>query len=625
MTSWVIDAEGDGLAPTKLHVLSAKQVDGNKVFSTNSYDKMRKLLTEADELICHNLARFDVPVFERILGIKIKAKLIDTLAISWYLEPKRPRHGLEQYGVEFGVPKPVVVDWENLSYEEYKHRCEEDVEINWRLWKHQKRTLLKLYGSEEETQKLLDYLEFKMDCAAEQERSRWKLDIKLAQDTLDKLTSIRETKVLELAASMPRVQVFEEVSRPRKCVKNDGTISVAGHKWFQTLEAGGYDDDYDGTVRVLVSDTEGNPKAHQQVKDWLFELGWVPRKFEHKRNKKTGDLKSIPQIRDKDTGELCESVQELFDIEPKLEVLSGLSVLNHRIPILQGLLDNCDSKGYVYAGIAGLTNTMRFKHAVVVNFPKADKPYGKEIRGCLIAPEGEILCGADMSSLEDKIKQHFIFPHDPEYVKSLDTPGYDPHLAIAVLSKMMTQADFVFYTQFKSGDDPIRYKHLKTVRGKAKTVNYAGQYGAGPPRIALSGNIPLEEAKLLHKTYWELNWAIKVVAKEQTWKTIDDQMWLLNPISKLWYSLRFEKDIFSTLVQGTASYVFDLWAQNFRKHRPQLTGQFHDEVVLSIRQGAQDKCKQLLFNAIDETNAILKLNVPLAIDVQFGSNYADIH
>lgn len=157
------------------------------------------------------------------------------------------------------------------------------------------------------------------------------------------------------------------------------------------------------------------------------------------------------------------------------------------------------------------------------------------------------------------------------------------------------------------------------------SVKHKGQYGAGPPRLALTSDISLAEAKKVHKAYWNKNWAIKKVAEEQRVRTVDGQMWLQNPINKFWYSLRYEKDIFSTLVQGSASYVFDLWVSIFRRTRSQLTAQFHDEVVLTVKKGSRDKAELLLRSAIDETNARLKLNRELDIDVQFGSRYSEIH
>ena len=85
------------------------------------------------------------------------------------------------------------------------------------------------------------------------------------------------------------------------------------------------------------------------------------------------------------------------------------------------------------------------------------------------------------------------------------------------------------------------------------------QYGAWPPKVARTCGISLEEAKELFDTYHKLNWAIKKVADDQIVKEVDGEMWLLNPISKFWYSLRNEKDRFSTLVQASASFVFDKW------------------------------------------------------------------
>lgn len=122
-----------------------------------------------------------------------------------------------------------------------------------------------------------------------------------------------------------------------------------------------------------------------------------------------------------------------------------------------------------------------------------------------------------------------------------------------------------------------------------------------------------------------MNWAIKAVAKAQVTKEVDGQMWLLNPINGFWYTLRFEKDIFSTLVQGTASYVFDLWVMRFREERPQITAQFHDEVVLELREGREEHIEELLIRAIGRVNDELKLNKELGVDIQFGKRYSDIH
>jgi hypothetical protein len=179
----IFDIETDGLLDdlTKIHVMSYSP-DGNKVYHTHDYDEMRRLLLEADKLIGHNIIRFDIPAVENVLKIKVKATLIDTLALSWYLNHHRPKHGLEGYGEDYGVPKPQIEDWNNLTPEEYAHRCDEDVKINSRLWRDLGYKLSKLYPNPIDRDKFIDYLSFKLDCAREQEALQWKLDVKKATD-----------------------------------------------------------------------------------------------------------------------------------------------------------------------------------------------------------------------------------------------------------------------------------------------------------------------------------------------------------------------------------------------------------------------------------------------------------
>ena len=102
-------------------------------------------------------------------------------------------------------------------------------------------------------------------------------------------------------------------------------------------------------------------------------------------------------------------------------------------------------------------------------------------------------------------------------------------------------------------------------------------------------------------------------------------MWLLNPINGFWYSLRTQKDVFSTLVQGTASYVFDLWVEEILKQREQITAQFHDEVVLEINKGEEKECTKIIRTAIDIVNKKLPLNRELDVSIQFGERYSEIH
>jgi len=102
-------------------------------------------------------------------------------------------------------------------------------------------------------------------------------------------------------------------------------------------------------------------------------------------------------------------------------------------------------------------------------------------------------------------------------------------------------------------------------------------------------------------------------------------MWLKNPVSGFWYQLRFDKDRFSTLNQGTGVYCFDTWVYFVRKLGIKVSMQFHDEIVIEVDLGKEEETEALLKEAMVMTNNKLKLNVPLGVDVQFGSNYGMVH
>ena len=102
-------------------------------------------------------------------------------------------------------------------------------------------------------------------------------------------------------------------------------------------------------------------------------------------------------------------------------------------------------------------------------------------------------------------------------------------------------------------------------------------------------------------------------------------MWVQNPVSKFWHSLRKEKDIFSTINQGTGVYCFDKWVGLYCTRRLNIIGQFHDESINLVKKGEEQQHTEVLTWAIRKLNDELKLNVNLSIDIQYGDLYSQIH
>lgn len=624
----VFDVEGNGLTPTKFYVLSYEE--NGEVKSLTTHEEMSEWLLKQDVLIGHNIVLWDIPQLERVLKIKIKAKLIDTLGLSWYLYPERKLHGLEWWGRELGVAKPAITDWDNLSLDEYVHRCEEDVNINIRLWNKMEAYLRSLYVTDDVYKlPIISYLMFKLDCAKEQERSRWKLDVDWCRKALDKLLAEQSPRIEALKLVMPPVQKKVLKTPPAKPYKKDGTLSVEGAKWQKYLRDQGLTKDHSAPIYVVSRTEEPNPNSPEQIKDWLFSLGWEPLTFKFVKED-DGSERKIPQVKLPNSSDICPSVLELAEVEPAIKELEGLSIVKHRIGILQGFLENVDEAGYLKARVQGFTNTLRFKHTEIVNLPGVVKPFGEEVRGCLVAREGYELCGTDMVSLEDTTKKHFMYEYDPDYVNEMSDKGFDPHLDLAKRAGAVSSDDVALFVAHKDDHDLganllAVIKQVSGIRKTYKVVNYSAVYGVGPPKLARELKCTVAFAKQLLESYWQRNWAVRKVAESCVVKTVNGQKWLFNPVSKFWYSLRAEKDRFSTLNQGTGVFCFDSWVREVRKVRPQLTAQFHDECILEIKLGTRKEIAQLLQDAIRRVNAKLKLNVTLGADVQFGHRYSQIH
>lgn len=227
-----------------------------------------------------------------------------------------------------------------------------------------------------------------------------------------------------------------------------------------------------------------------------------------------------------------------------------------------------------------------------------------------------------------------MLPLDPEYVKTMMTEGYDPHVTMAVIAGLISQkeADYYLANKDKKGD-PIVQK-VSAARSVGKSTNYASVYQAGAATIARTAGVSLEEGKNLFDAYWRLNWAVKAIAEEQV--VVADSLgnkWLVNPLNGFLYSLRTEKDRFSALAQGTGSFMFHMWVDRIldkmeeKWGRKTLTAQFHDEVVIVCKNTprAIESISEIISSSISEVSDEWRLRRKLGCEVQVGYRYADIH
>lgn len=202
--------------------------------------------------------------------------------------------------------------------------------------------------------------------------------------------------------------------------------------------------------------------------------------------------------------------------------------------------------------------------------------------------------------------------------------GYEGKYEISNFGRVKS---FEEMKKLPEGEQQLIMDKCKNLRDIYKVANYSCIYKVGAKTLGESTGLPIRKAKLLIKAYWDRNWSIRQLPKDMTTKIVDEQMWLLNPVNGFWYSIRNEKDIFSTLNQGTGAYVFDCWLKYMMMEGVIPFLQYHDEKLTLVKRekGAREKHRNIINRSMDKVNDALKLNVEISVDVQFGLNYGQVH
>lgn len=690
-----------------LHVFGyakRSEKDGKfKLYTVRTEEEIRELLENPENVIVgHNFYLYDIPAIKIMFPkIDIKATIIDSLFLSWYIDFGRvyegKKFGLASYGEDYGVPKPEIESWTGLTYEEYAHRVKEDCKINTYLWLDQLKKLRILYKNDDTKIKgLIKFLMSKASVYQNYQDNPFTLDVEQCKRNQGLFERMMETRIKKLQEVMPKVikkgiktppkEMYKKgktINKPRNLKKKNGELTASGKKfityceafsldvdevssvyipskelrteaikWLDILEKEGLPETHNEPVEVVLSEEAANPQSVSQVKDWLYSHGWKPEIFQDVVNT-AGEKKKVPQLKTK-SKKLCPSVLKLAEDIPEVKELTDLSLIQHRLGYFKGFLKNMNKDGTITAGIGGLTNTLRIKHRNLVNLIKPSATYGEYVRSLLTAPEGKVLIGSDLSSLENMVRNNFIFPIDPDYVREMDGKYFDSHLDIGVTAGLVTDAESLFYRYWKevqknpdikpedidevtedyltlmekySTDEQREELHhkLDKIRSQAKIVSYSALYGVGKHKLSKELKCTVAEAETLLVAYWKRNYSVKEFASQQVIKKKLDSMWVKNPLNGYWYSLRTEKDIASTLFQGTGDYIFSLWTYFLVQAGLKLCGGFHDECIVVTTEEEVPKVVDILKQSLDKVNKVLKLELPIGLDYKVGLTYAEVH
>ena len=578
----ICDSEGDGLEPTKLWCIVAKDRDTGEIFKfveDEVYDDFPKFVKDVELWIGHNFIGYDAPAFNRLLCTKIKIDDIrDTLILSRLYNPVRNGgHSLARWGIALGIDKPEHNDWSQFSPEMLR-RCKSDVEINYLL-----DIFLQKYDNK--FSKLSRWIEHHQQHILNvQKKNGFKLNEERTHKLFIKLKSKADTIEEEIQKYFPPRAKFIKRIIPRM-LKSGESYSSVGLRWLE---------DWNEIVGGEFSSVEfeefnlGSTKQKvERLKPW-----WKPTDPTPGGSWKINET-NLATIKD----EAPEAIKKLAEWQ----------MLTSRWKLLrEQWLDNLGKDGRVHGtvfSIGAITHRASHSNPNMGNPVASYSPYGKECRTCWVVDEKNWLVGTDATGIQLRILAHHI--NSPEYTNEVI-----------------------------EGD--IHTKHMASLgssckeRDHAKTFIYAWLLGAGNKKVAsilhCSYNKAVEAQKLFLKKIpglKKLKQRASIATKRGFYRGLDGRK---IPIKAEHYAL-------SVFLQGDEQsimkYANILWQREVRRKGIEFkqVAWVHDEwqtEVIGTKEDAE-QLGRIQVQALVDTGIKFKMNVPLNGKYKIGKNWSETH
>lgn len=245
---------------------------------------------------------------------------------------------------------------------------------------------------------------------------------------------------------------------------------------------------------------------------------------------------------------------------------------------------------------------------------------GREIRKAFIASDNNhIFYSADYSQIELRIMSHF--SNDTNMLQAFNKYSMDIHTATA--AKI-----------FNVSEDAV----TKDMRRKAKTANFGIIYGISAYGLAERLQISRSEAKALIDNYFIsfpnvkifMNNSIENARKNTYVETLFGRRCYLPDINSSNHIIRSyaERTAINAPIQGSAADIIKLAMVNIYNKfiennlKSKMILQVHDELNFDVLISEKEIVSAIIKK---EMTNVVKLNVPLEIDANFGNNWLEAH
>jgi hypothetical protein len=566
-------------------VLRSPDTDEVRAFRPDNIEEGVRLLSEAEEIIGHNIIDFDIPAIQLVYPDFVPSgKVTDTLVLSRMIKhelfnedaekgfahadfPKRlwGSHGLKAWGLRLGDFKDDYDGgWEAFS-EEMLSYCIQDTQVTDTLYKH----FMSTKPSEHSIM-----LEHRMAVICKEIGSNgWTFDERKAGDLYALLAQKRHTIEDSLKDLFPPWEVHEDFI-PKRDNKTKGYVA--------------------GEVFVKSKTVYFNPNSRQHIHKCLVDkYKWKPKSFTESGQAKIDEkiLAALPY--------------------PEAKQLAEFFLIQKRIGML------AEGKG---AWLKKVDDDGRLRHRLVSNgttssraahqnpnlgqVPSTGSEYGKECRELFTVPDGWWLCGSDLSGIEVRCLASYLHPYDKgEYAQQI------------------LEGDIHTYNQQAAG--------LET-RSQAKTWLYATLYGGGDALIGAIAGGGAQRGRELKANYDKavpafatLKKNLKTAFKRGYIKAIDGR--------KL--KIRSEHRCLSQLLQSCGSIVSKQWVMmtydEIKKQHGDdayIVGWVHDEIQVACRtKEIAEHVGNISRRMAEASGVALGIKIAIAAEYSVGKTWADTH
>ena len=578
----------------------------------NAVDRMRNAMT----VVMHNGAGFDIPLINchypsKPIDIN---KVYDTLCASRIRYPEQSSHSLEYYsGQNKNLPEKVQIEeWTGKLTFDLIRRCQNDVLITYKIYKKLKKNIN--YNSVLLETAVLFYHGY-------QERHGVYIDISKALQNYEFLSGKLNKLKKEIQKELPWRTLIPGVAKSKqedykksvvikgispylkgKTKYKKNTVKYFGEQ--QVLKVKG---DY-----CAVTFEQFSIDSTADITEYLLSIGWKPTTYNYS-TRNGHKVRTSPKLTEDSFSSLPEGLGKK---------IATYRTIRHRVNFIynpqknKGILaevrKSSKNRVHSYANTCG-TPTSRYRHGgVVCNPPRPSSLYGKEVRELFAVPEGCLMVGADLKSIEARCLAHYLirYPGGQEIADRILSPDKDN--------------DFHTYNARVWDVD----------RDTAKSGFYALIYGCSKRKLAQTLGKPEHLADKLYDAFWEANAPIKKLIDDLE-RAYDIRGGKIKGLDGRILYIREKRKLLNSLLQNAATMVFKKWMvlcnETFREleYPIQQIIAYHDELQFEYQtvfpMTVLESIIEIIKDASLEAGKSFNLNVETPADIKTGLNWAETH